>query len=226
LSITKRPYPKTSNGSGAADEMSPLERERHRLEALSTGIAQALINAMEAKSPFLRGHSERVAACSAAIAAELDLGDDLIEQIRLAGRLHDVGKIGIREEVLNKPGALTEEEFAHVRDHVRISLDILSPLSHLGPVLDFVRDHHERRDGSGYPNGLKGDAITLGGRIVGAADVFDALTSPRAYRDAMSRQRAIEYLEGLDLPAVCPTVFPALARVVASGKALVFLDEA
>jgi len=216
----------TSQSAVPLDDLSSLEREQRRLESLSTGIAQALINAMEAKSPYLRGHSERVAATAAAIAAALELTDDLIEQVRLAGRLHDVGKIGIREAVLDKPAALTEQEFAHVREHVRIGLDILAPLDHLGAVIDFVRDHHERRDGSGYPQGLRGDAISLGGRIVGAADVFDALTSPRAYRDPMDPRQAIKYLMGLRAPAVCPTVWPALARVVATGQVLVFLNEA
>jgi cyclic di-GMP phosphodiesterase len=215
----------TSHLTGRPPDLSALERENQRLEELSTNIAQALINAMEAKSPFLRGHSERVAATAASIAAELDLGDDFVEQVRLAGRLHDVGKIGIREEVLNKPAALTDEEYAHVRDSVRIGLDILAPLTHLGPVIEFIRHHQERLDGSGNPQGLKGDAISLGGRIVGAADVFDALTSPRAYRSYMTSQQAIEYLLGLDTPVVCPSVLPALARVVASGRALVFLDD-
>ena len=200
--------------------------ELQQLETLSTGIAQALIKAMEAKSPYLRGHSHRVAATAAAIAAELHLDDALVEQIRLAGRLHDVGKIGIREEILDKPSGLTSDEFAHVKEHVRIGMEILSPLEHLGPVLDFVAHHHERLDGSGYPRGLRGDDITLGGRIVGAADVFDALTSPRAYRDAMTVGDAFTFMASLGARGVCPTVLPALARVVHSGHVLVFLNDA
>src|SRR5690606_21459114 len=108
-------------------DATPLsEREQRRIEEISTKIARALINAMEAKSPYLRGHSERVAAMAAAIAAELGLDDDTIEDVRLAARLHDVGKIGIREDILNKPGRLTPEEYAHVRQHVRIAMDILA----------------------------------------------------------------------------------------------------
>jgi HD-GYP domain-containing protein (c-di-GMP phosphodiesterase class II) len=200
--------------------------ELRQLETLSTGIAHALINAMEAKSRYLRGHSHRVAAAAAAIAAELELEDATVEQIRLAGRLHDVGKIGIREEILDKPSGLTAEEYAHVKEHVRIGMDILSPLEHLGPVLEYVAHHHERLDGSGYPRGLRGDAISLGGRIVGAADVFDALTSPRAYRDAMTVGDAFTFMASLGPRGVCPTVLPALARIVHSGQVLVFINDA
>jgi putative two-component system response regulator len=195
------------------------------LETISTRIAQALINAMEAKSQYLRGHSHRVAAAAAAIAAEMGFEDEAVEQVRLAGRLHDVGKIGIREDVLDKPGPLTPEEFAHVKEHVRIGVDILRPLEQLGPVLDFVAHHHERLDGSGYPRGLRGDAISLGGRMIGAADVLDALTSPRAYRDAMTMGDAFTYMASLGPSTVCPTVLPALARVVHSGRLLAFIDE-
>lgn len=207
------------------EDMVLSSDEMRRLEVLSAGIAEALINAMEAKSPYLRGHSHRVAATAAAIAEQMGLDDASVEQIRLAGKLHDVGKIGIREAVLDKPATLTSEEFAHVREHVRIGLDILAPLTHLGPVLQYVADHHERLDGSGYPRGLKGNAISLGGRIIGAADQFDALTSPRAYRNAMDPGESLAYLQSLGPKAVCPTVLPALSRVVKSGQVLVFLDD-
>lgn len=208
------------------DAISLTVAEQRRLEELSTRIAQALINAMEAKSPYLRGHSERVAALAATLAAELGLDDDTVEQVRLAGRLHDVGKIGIREAVLNKPGRLTGEELAHVRDHVRIAMDILAPLGHLGPVLDFIRCQQERRDGSGHPAGLKGDQIPLGALLVGAADTFDALTSPRSYRERMTPQDAIGYLQGLQRPVVDHGVLPALTSIVSGGRALVFIDGA
>lgn len=216
----------TPAGQQPAADLCFTSDELRQLETISTRIAQALINAMEAKSQYLRGHSHRVASAAAAIAAELDLDDATVEQVRLAGRLHDVGKIGIREDVLDKPSDLTPEEFAHVREHVRIGMDILAPLTHLGPVLDYVAHHHERLDGSGYPRGLRGDAITLGGRIIGAADVFDALTSPRAYRDAMPADEAFVYIASLGTRAICPTVLPALGRIVKRGQVLVYLDDA
>lgn len=196
------------------------------LETVSTRVAQALINAMEAKSPYLRGHSHRVAAVAATVAAEMDLSEEVIEQVRLAGHLHDVGKIGVREYVLDKPGALTVEEFAHVKEHVSIGLNILAPLPHLGPVLQFVAHHHERTDGSGYPSGLSGEKVSLGGRIIGAADALDALTSPRAYRQAMSVEDALESLTAMGARGICPTVVPALERLVTSGQVLIFLNDA
>jgi HD-GYP domain-containing protein (c-di-GMP phosphodiesterase class II) len=113
-----------------------------------------------------------------------------------------------------------------VQEHVRIGMEILAPLEHLGPVLEYVAQHHERLDGSGYPRGLRGDAISLGGRIIGAADVFDALTSPRAYRDAMTVGDAFTSMASMGSRGVCPTVLPALARVIQSGQVLVFLNEA
>ncbi len=216
----------TPAGTDIPVELRFSAEELQLLEALSTRIAQSLINAMEAKSRYLRGHSHRVASAAAAIAAELGFDDASIEQVRLAGRLHDVGKIGIREDILDKPSDLTPEEFAHVREHVRIGMDILAPLTHLGPVLEYVAHHHERLDGSGYPRGLRGDAISLGGRIVGAADVFDALTSPRAYRDAMTADEAFAYIASIGPRAICPTVLPALGRMVKRGHVLVYLEDA
>jgi putative two-component system response regulator len=196
------------------------------IESVSTRVVQALINAMEAKSPYLRGHSHRVAAVAATIAAEMDLPDEVVEQVRLAGHLHDVGKIGVREYVLDKPGMLTAEEFAHVKEHVSIGLNILSPLPQLGSVLEFIAHHHERTDGSGYPNGLSGNKVSLGGRILGAADALDALTSPRAYRQAMTVEEAFDWLASMGPRGMCPTVQPALKRLVVSGQVLVFLNDA
>lgn len=191
----------------------------------STRVAEALINAMEAKSPYLRGHSHRVAAVAATVAAELGLSDEDVEWVRLAGQLHDVGKIGVREQILDKPGALTRDEFAHVQQHVTIGLKILAPLPNLGPVLDYIAHHHERVDGSGYPCALRGDAVSLGGRILGAADALDALTSPRAYRDALPLDEALACLASLGPQGICPSVLPAVQRVVRNGQALVFMRE-
>jgi putative nucleotidyltransferase with HDIG domain len=194
------------------------------IDVVSTRVAQALINAMEAKSLYLRGHSHRVAAVAATIAAELGLGEQAIEQIRLAGHLHDVGKIGVREAVLDKPGKLTPEEFAHIQEHVQIGLNILAPLS-LGPALHYIAHHHERIDGSGYPGGLSGDKVSLGGRILGAADALDALTSPRAYRNAMTAETALARLASMGPRGICPIVLPVVQRLVRNGQVLVFLNE-
>jgi putative nucleotidyltransferase with HDIG domain len=195
-----------------------LEREKHALRALTVSIAETLINAMEAKDVYLRGHSHRVAELSAAIAEEIGMPYEYVELVRLAGRLHDVGKIGIREAILNKAGPLTEEEFGHVKDHVRIGIEILSPLRHLGDALVFVQDHHEHWDGSGYPRGLAEDSITLGGRILTAADAFDALTSKRAYRDPLSAATTLDYLRTQAGRLLEPRIYDALSAVVRRGS--------
>jgi len=203
-----------------------LEREKLALRALSIDIVEALINALEAKDVYLRGHSQRVAHLAAAVAQDMGLDEDTVEEIRLAGRLHDVGKIGIREAVLNKPGPLTSEEFDHVRTHVRIGVDILTPLRHLGQAVLYVHDHHEHWDGQGYPRGLSGENISLGGRILCAADAFDALTSARSYRGALTPEATIDYLAAYSGALLDPTVWDVLENVVRRGRALIFIDNA
>jgi hypothetical protein len=127
--------------------------------------------------------------------------------------------------VLDKPGRLDPDEYAHVQDHVRIGLEILAPMAQLGPVLEFIGDHHERLDGSGYPRGVGGDGISLGGRIIAAADTFDALTSRRAYRDSRSEGDTLAYMSGLVGTSLFPDVVDALRQVVERRQSLVFLGE-
>jgi putative two-component system response regulator len=203
----------------------PTHDDRMLLIGQETRVVETLINAMEAKSQFLRGHSHRVAAVAAALAAELDLADEEVEIIRLAGQLHDIGKIGVREAVLDKPEKLTAEEFLHVQEHVEIGLNILQPLPQLMRIRQYIAHHHERIDGSGYPNALSGDAVSIGGRILGAADALDACTSPRAYREAMDLDEAIAWLRSLGPRGVCPTVLPALERIVNKGQVLIFIND-
>jgi len=208
-----------------ASRTKELEHEQSALRTLTVSVAETLINAMEAKSIYLRGHSQRVAELAASIADGLSLDADTVEAVRMAGHLHDVGKIGIREEVLNKPGKLTPEEFAHVKDHVRIGMEILAPLQHLGVVLDYIHDHHEHVDGGGYPRGLSGGSISLGGRILCAADTFDALTSRRAYRDPMSPRETVEYLASSVGQLLDATVYDVLRRIVLRRKTLIFIED-
>lgn len=203
---------------------SELEREQAAMRDLTLHVADSLIKAMEAKDVYLRGHAQRVSALAAGVAEQLGLPETTVEQVRLAGRLHDVGKIGIRESILNKPGALTAEEFEHVKSHVEIGLEILAPLKHLGDVLLFVRDHHEHWDGTGYPRGLRGEQISIGGRILVAADAFDALISQRAYRDAISAEEAIEYLERHSGYLIDPTVYQAMRAKVLGRRTLTFIE--
>lgn len=207
-------------------QTAEIEQEKHALRSLTVSIAETLINAMEAKDVYLRGHSQRVSDLASSIAEELHLGDDTVEAIRLAGRLHDVGLIGIREEVLNKPGELTPEEFDHVKTHVQIGMDILAPLKHLGVVLDYVHDHHERVDGTGYPRGLKGPAaISIGGRVLAAADAYDAVTSRRAYRAPRTPEDTVQYLVTHVGKLLDEDVYKALSSVVRRRKSLVFIED-
>jgi putative nucleotidyltransferase with HDIG domain len=201
-----------------------LERERRAARRLTISVVETLVNAMEAKDVFLRGHSQRVAELGASIAHALGCDEEMVEAVRLAGRLHDVGKIGIREAVLNKPGALTPEEYEHVKTHVAVGVTMLTPLTQIGVSLDFIRHHHERFDGSGYPGGLSGDEISLGGRILLAADTYDALTSARSYRDSLSSEAALEYLRSQDGRLIDPAVREVLDAIVRGGRALVFLE--
>lgn len=208
-----------------ATRTEELEREKEALRNLTINVAETLINAMEAKDIYLRGHSQRVAELGASMAEALGLDADTVEQVRLAGRLHDVGKIGIRESVLNKPDKLTVDEFEHIKDHVRIGMEILAPLRHLGPVLTFVQDHHEHWNGSGYPRSLRGEEISIGGRILAAADAFDALTSRRAYRDPLTPEATLELLRSNQIGQLLePRVFEALQQIVSRRKTLVFID--
>jgi putative two-component system response regulator len=191
-----------------------LEREKAALRTLTVSTAEALLKAMEAKDPYLKGHSQRVSELAGQVAMVLELDPDTVENVRLAGRLADIGKIGTREEVLHKNGPLTPEEFDHIQDHVRIGLEILAPLNHLGVVIDYVRDHHEHYDGTGYPRAIEGAAISIGGRILAGADAFVALTSRRAYREPMPEGDALEHLRESAGSLLDWAVYAALRTVI------------
>ncbi len=202
-----------------------LRQEQANQERISVATLEALVNALEAKDPYLRGHSARVADLSAMIAAQIGCTDEEVETVRTAGRLHDIGKIGIREEVLNKQGPLTDDEYEHVKQHTLVGSQILAPLVHLRNAITYVRSHHERWDGYGYPDRLAGDAIPLGARIIGVAEIYDALTTARPYQEKMSPEVAVERMRDLAGTAIDPAVHAALEVVVMQRQALVFLDD-
>ncbi|MBW1696869.1 MAG: diguanylate cyclase [Deltaproteobacteria bacterium] len=150
---------------------------------------------VEAKDAYTQGHIERVANVAMLLGRKMGLSQKEIEALRFGGTLHDIGKIGVPEEILNKPGPLTEKEFEIMKSHADIGYRICSPLKkNLGPALDVIRHHHEKLDGSGYPDGLKGDEISMVARIMAVADMYDALITDRPYRKAMSRDNAFEVL--------------------------------
>ncbi len=170
-------------------ELDRLNRQR-----LVNGI-QMLVQALEAKDAYTRGHSQRVSEYAVKTAVRLGITGEQLEQIRLGGELHDIGKIGTREAILNKPGPLDEAEFAHIRDHCVLGERILAPfLGDAAAVLRIVRSHHERFDGRGFPDGLSADAIPLEARIVACVDAFDAMTTNRAYRAPRNPVDAVEEL--------------------------------
>ena len=202
-----------------------LRRERAKLERLSVATLEALVNALEAKDAYIRGHSARVADLAAMIAAEMSLPDEVIEHIRMAGRLHDIGKIGIREGILTKQGPLTTEEYEQVKQHVVVGSQILAPLAHLGEIITYVRSHHERWDGQGYPDRLQGEQIPLGARILGAAEIFDALTTSRPYQEKMPPDVAVERMRDLAGNVLDEQVYKALETAVRKRQTLTFLDD-
>jgi len=159
------------------------------LRDLLYNVIRALSSAIDAKDPYTCGHSERVAFIARSIAERLHLPPTEVESVYLSGLLHDVGKIGISEDVLRKPGKLTDDEMDHVRSHPEIGARILGSLKQLDDILPGVRHHHERIDGKGYPLGLKGEEIPLIGRIICVADGYDSMTSDRPYRSAMPEEK-------------------------------------
>lgn len=175
---------------------------------------QGLANALEAKDPYTRGHSGRVARTARRLAEVHGLPKTSAEMVAQAGLLHDLGKIGIPEAILRKPGPLTEAEWDSMRQHPVVGARIVAPLDFFAEGAFIVRHHHERVDGSGYPDRLVGEAIPLGARIVAVADVYDALTSDRPYRPGLSSAQAIAELraqEGRTLDGEIVATFCALA---------------
>lgn len=164
------------------------------LKELLVGLTQALASAVDAKDPYTYGHSERVARIAIELGKELGLSEDELSDLYLAGLLHDVGKIGIRDDVLTKGGTLTPEELEHIREHPVIGYSILKDLEQIQSILPGVLYHHERYDGGGYPRGLAGEEIPFLARILAVADGFDAMSSNRPYRKAMSAARVVEIL--------------------------------
>ena len=185
-------------------------------EATYLGVIGALATALDARDPYTAGHSERVATLSVAIARELEIPEAEVETLRLGALLHDIGKIGVSDAVLRKPGTLTDEEFEQIKLHPTLGARILKPLHFLAEHIAVVELHHEQPDGHGYPFGLVGDAIPLFARIVHVADAFDAMTTARAYRPGRPVTEAMAELwrhagTGFDL-----TVVQAMAKIPAS----------
>jgi putative nucleotidyltransferase with HDIG domain len=155
-------------------------------------MIQAMAFTVEKRDPYTAGHQRRVADLARTIAKEMRLPPDKIDGIRLAGVIHDIGKIAVPSEILSKPGTLNEIEFNLIKRHPDTGYDILKNIDFPWPIAEIVRQHHERIDGSGYPRGIKGDEITLEARILAVADVVEAMASHRPYRASLGLDKALE----------------------------------
>jgi len=185
---------------------------------------EALAGALDAKDRYTRGHSDRVANYAVELARHLKLREDQVEAILHMAFLHDIGKIGISDELLTRVGRLADSEFDKIKLHPVIGEHILKDLNYLGSFTHFVRSHHEKYDGSGYPDGLKGKAIPLGARIITLADSFDAMTSDRSYRSKMTPEEALEEVRRFDPELV--EAFLALRNGKPAEECSAFLEAA
>jgi len=192
--------------------------QAQKIRASFLNAITALVYALEAKDKYTSGHSQRVAEISVAIATELGLPRQDIEKIRLAGLIHDIGKIGVRESVLNKPARVTADEYQHILSHCDIGEHILTPIVEDEQILTAVRHHHERYDGTGYPDRLSGSQIPLGAKILAVADTYDAIISGRPYREAVSIQTACDEIQRHKGTQFDPEVVDAFLRLRKSAN--------
>jgi len=198
-----------ANQSATAIENSRLYEDLQKayLESIV-----ALMNTVEAKDLYTRGHSRRTSRYSLGIAQEMKLNEEECKKIRTAAELHDIGKIGVGDLIIGKESPLSTQEFHTIQGHVLTGENILRPIEYLSFALPTVRHHHERYDGTGYPDRLKGNKIPLGARIVGVADAFDAMTTQRPYNSPMSMKEALGKLNSLRGEQFDPDVVDALVR--------------
>ncbi|MDD5236634.1 MAG: HAMP domain-containing protein [Candidatus Omnitrophica bacterium] len=175
---------------------------------------QSLVRLLEAKDLYTKGHSDRVADFAEKTAKAMGLPVEKVEMLKRAAELHDIGKLGIDERILNKTTPLTDEEFALIREHPHTGEEILEPIAFDKELIDMVRSHHERYDGKGYPNKVKGEDLELICQIIPIADSYDAMTSNRAYRAAMSREEAINRLKAGSGTQFNPQVLEAFLKII------------
>ena len=195
-----------------------LKRAADENRALFMGSIQMLAGAVDEKDPYTRGHSDRVTRYSLLIAKEMNLPQTFMETLQISAQLHDVGKIGIEDHILKKPGALTEEEFEVMKTHTTKGANILRPVTQLAEMLPGIELHHEALDGRGYPYGLKGDQIPLLARVIAVADTFDALTTNRPYQQAHTPDQALQIIQNLAGKRLDPACVAALLSVYGRGE--------
>jgi putative nucleotidyltransferase with HDIG domain len=199
-------------------KISELSQTLYEFDDLFIGFVKAIVNAFEAKTPWTRGHSERVTAFAQEIACEMKLGEKLAKEVTIASLLHDIGKIGDAGNILEKGSGLSQSEYNSVKKYPVQGADILRGIHHFEDVASMVRHHHERMDGTGYPDKLKGDKIPIGARIISVADAFDAMTEGRPYRPSMSIEEALSELRKNGGTQFDPSVVDAWIRVLDRQK--------
>jgi putative two-component system response regulator len=198
-----------------------VQEQAQRIQELFLQGVQMLARALEAKDAYTRGHSIRVSQYAVATASRLGFAGAGLDGIRLGGELHDIGKIGTREAVLHKPSSLTPDEFRQITEHPALGERMLSPLAHESPdVLRIVRSHHERLDGAGFPDGLRGEKIPIEARIVAVADAFDAMTTRRPYREARPPDDAMRELRRVAGTQLDPHAVEAFVAAFPDPRAL------
>lgn len=211
-----------------SDQLLLLHKEKERLEIeqrLILASITSLCNALEARDPYTRGHSEAVSDIATKIAMQMGISQEEIELIRLGGKLHDLGKIGVVDSVLLKTGKLTDEEFSIIKRHPVIGAEILRPVPSLAPIIPIVLYHHERLDGKGYPDGLHGASIPLWARITAVGDTYHALTSDRPYRKGMPKEKALEIIQSVSGTQLCPDCVEAFIKMELWDKSSSWSDE-
>ncbi len=175
---------------------------------------QSLSATIDAKDPYTKGHSGRVADYATALARELGWSEDKVESLQYIALIHDLGKVAVPEAILKKEGRLTDAEYARMKEHSLIGFNIIKDVKFLGGGPDNIKHHHERWDGKGYPDGLKGDAIPEGARILAVADSFDAMTSDRSYRKALGIRTAMQEIKEGAGTQFDPQVAEAFLRII------------
>jgi len=195
-----------------------LKRAADENRALFMGSIQMLAGAVDEKDPYTRGHSDRVTRYSLMVAKEMNLPADFMETLQISAQLHDVGKIGIEDHILKKPGALTAEEFEVMKTHTTKGANILRPVTQLAEMLPGIELHHEALDGRGYPYGLEGDQIPLLARVIAVGDTFDALTTNRPYQQAHAPEDALKIIQNLAGKRLDPVCVAALMAVYRRGE--------
>jgi putative nucleotidyltransferase with HDIG domain len=205
-----------------SEELEHFVRDLKRAAAenreLFMNSIQMLAGAVDEKDPYTRGHSDRVTKYSVLIAKEMGMPEDFLEIVRVSAQLHDVGKIGIEDRILKKPGALTAEEFEIMKTHTTKGANILRPVAQLKEMIPGIELHHESLDGRGYPRGLKGDELPVLPRIIAVADTFDALTTNRPYQQAHDCEDALRIIHSISGKRLDPTAVAALQTIYERGE--------